>query len=122
MKFLCFCCEDEADLAAMSPQQWQSLRTDTLAYVTQLEQDGRLTLALPLKSVRTARSLTVRGERAEVTDGPFAETKEQIGGVLLIEAEDMAQALEIAAGWPPARFGTVEVRQVEDELPEASRH
>lgn len=122
MRFLCFCCEDEADLAAMSSEQWQSLRTDTLAYVAKLEQEGRLTLALPLKSVEVARSLEVRDERVQVTDGPFAETKEQIGGILLIEANDMAEALDIAAGWPPARIGKVEVRQVEEELPMDSRH
>jgi hypothetical protein len=121
MKFLCLCCEEEAKLRGMSKQDWQALREETLAYVGRLEQDGKLLMGLPLKSVDTARTVAVRGGQTQITDGPFAETKEQIGGVLLIEVADMTQALEIARGWPAASIGRVEVRQIEDELPLNSR-
>jgi hypothetical protein len=57
-----------------------------------------------------------------VTDGPFAETKEQIGGYFLIEADDLQQALDIAASWPSARLGSIEVRPIEEGLPAASRY
>jgi len=58
----------------------------------------------------------VRSGRSSITDGPFAETKEQLGGYFLIEAADADEALRIAAAWPSARFGAVEVRPIEEEL------
>jgi hypothetical protein len=58
----------------------------------------------------------IRGGRLSVTDGPFAETKEQIGGFFLIEAGDLDEALRIAAQWPSARIGSIEVRPVDEAL------
>ena len=63
-----------------------------------------------------------REGRLVVTDGPFAETREQIGGFFLIDAESEAEALDIAAGWPSARIGMIEVRPIEDELREEGRY
>jgi hypothetical protein len=56
------------------------------------------------------------------TDGPFAETKEQVGGIFLIDAESLDEALEIAAGWPSAQIGTIEVRPIEPELSAEGRY
>jgi hypothetical protein len=83
---------------------------------TQLAQDlatnGQYIAANPLQSVSTATSLRVRDGKRLVTDGPFAETREQLGGYFLIDADDLDQALAIAARIPAARKGTVEVRPV----------
>lgn len=116
MKFLCFAYEEENKLNALSPSEWQALRAETLAYVEKMRMDGRLLAAHPLKSATTASTLRIREGGLVVTDGPFAETKEQIGGFFMIEAASFDEALEIAAGWPSARIGTIEVRPVEEGL------
>jgi len=77
---------------------------------------GQYLGASPLQSVSTATSVRVRGGKRQVTDGPFAETREQLGGFFLIEAADLNEAISIAARVPGARKGTVEVRPVV-ELP-----
>jgi hypothetical protein len=73
---------------------------------------GDLVAAEALQPVTTARSLRVRNGKAQVTDGPFAETKEHLAGFYLLEANDMDEALRMAAKIPPAREGTIEVRPV----------
>ena len=77
-----------------------------------LHEKGKFLATAPLHSAVTAKSVRVRAGKAQVTDGPFAETREQLGGFFLIDAADEAEALEIAARIPGARVGTVEVRQV----------
>lgn len=116
MKYLCLAYEEEQKLNDLSLSEWEALRRETLDYVDSLRNSGRLVAAHPLKSATTASTLRVRDGRLSVTDGPFAETKEQIGGYFLIDAHDLDEALRIAAGWPSARLGTIEVRPVEDEL------
>nr|WP_278248739.1 YciI family protein [Marinobacter halodurans] len=98
------------------------MRQETLDYVARLERNGQLLSTWALKSASQARTVQVRNDRAIVTDGPFAETKEQLGGYFLVEARDMEQALEIAAAWPSARIGRIEVRPVEPALPESARY
>lgn len=122
MKYLCMAIEEEANLDALSPAEWQELRRETLDYVESLRQDGHLIDARPLQSTRTASTVRVREGKVSVVDGPFAEAKEHIGGYFLIEAEDFAEALRIAAGWPSARIGAVEVRPVDEELRVESRY
>lgn len=80
--------------------------------IHELEARGQYVAAAPLHPVSTATSVRVRQGRRLVTDGPFAETREQLGGYFLIEAKDLDQAIEIAARIPAARKGTVEVRPV----------
>jgi hypothetical protein len=116
MKYLCLAYEAEQIFHEMPQDEWESLRRETLDYVEQLQQSGHLVSALPLKSARTASTIRVRDGRLSVVDGPFAETKEQIGGFFLIEAADFGEALEIASRWPSARLGTIEVRPIEDGL------
>ena len=122
MRYLCLAYEEEEKLNGLSPAEWQDLRTETLAYVEALRQDGRLVATHPLRSARTARTVRVRGGRLSATDGPFAETKEQIGGYFLIEARDFDEAIRIASGWPSARIGSIEVRPIEEGLPEDRRY
>ena len=116
MKYLCLAYEEEGVLNALSTDEWRELREETIAYVDTLRASGRLVDARPLRSARTASTVRVRQGRAAVTDGPFAETKEQIGGYFLIEAATVEEARDIAAKWPSARFGTIEVRPIEEEL------
>ena len=73
---------------------------------------GRMLAAEPLEPVATATTVRMRGGKLSVTDGPFAETKEQLAGFYLIEARDLNEALQIAGGIPAARVGSVEVRPV----------
>lgn len=116
MKYLCLAYEAEEIFTAMSRSEWEKLRSQTLDYVTTLQRSGHLTLTNALQSASTATKVTVRNGQAIVTDGPFAETKEQLGGFFLIDATDLNEAIQIAAKWPGARFGTIEVRPIEEAL------
>ena len=122
MKYLCLAYEEEGKLHALSRPEWDALRRETLDYVESLRASGRLILAEPLQSARTAMTVRVRNRQVAATDGPFAETKEQLGGIFLIEARDLNDAIQIAAQWPSARFGSIEVRPLEVGLPEDSRY
>jgi hypothetical protein len=122
MKYLCLAYENEALFHDMSAADWDGLRTETLAYVDQLQASGHLVLTNALKSANTAAIVRVRSGRLSVTDGPFAETKEQIGGFFLIEARDLNEAIQLASRWPSARLGSIEVRPVEAELPIETRY
>ena len=83
------------------------------AQVTQeLNAEGKYLDASPLHSVSTATSVRVRDGKREVTDGPFAETREQLGGYFLIDAENLDEAINIAGRLPGARMGTIEVRPI----------
>jgi hypothetical protein len=116
MKYLCLAYEEEDKLAALSSAEWESLRAATLDYVESLRRSSHLIATEALQSARTAAAVRVRNDRLSVTDGPYAETKEQLGGFFLIEARDLNEAIQIASGWPSARIGTIEVRPIEPEL------
>ena len=116
MKFLCLAYEEERALNELSTSDWQALRQETLDYVDGLSKDRRLLHAQALQSATTASTVRVRGGKVLVSDGPFAETKEQIGGFFLIEAADVEEAVRIAASWPSARIGSIEVRPIEEQL------
>lgn len=116
MKFLCFAYEEERVLNALTHDEWLALRQETLDYVEALQASGVLLDARPLQSATTASTVRVRGGRSSITDGPFAETKEQIGGYFLIEVADRDEAVRVAERWPSARLGSIEVRPIEDGL------
>ncbi len=116
MKYLCIAYEEEQTLNDLSGIEWQALRQETLDYVESLRQSGRLIITHALQSATTASTVRVRDGKVSVTDGPFAETKEQIGGFFLVEASDVNEAIEIAAKWPSARIGSIEVRPIETDL------
>ncbi len=122
MKYLCLAYEEENRLNAMSRTEWEALREETLNYVDDLRKGGRLLSAEPLQSVQTAATVRVRNGRVSVTDGPFAETKETLGGFFLVDARDLNEAIQVAAGWPSARFGSIEVRPIEDGLNREGRY
>lgn len=122
MKFMCLAYEEEAQLDALSPAEWDALRRETIAYVDDLRERGHLVLTYALQRTRTAKTVRRRGGKRQLTDGPFAEAKEVIGGFFLIEAKDEAEALALAEAWPSARFGAIEVRPIEESLPVETRY
>lgn len=122
MKYLCLAYEEEGKLDALSRAEWDVLRAETLDYVEDLRRNGRLVVTHALQSVRSATTVRVRQGRVATTDGPFAETKETLGGFFLIEARDLNEAIQVAAKWPSARLGSIEVRPIEDALRVESRY
>jgi hypothetical protein len=105
MKYLC--------LVYLEAQKMRAVPdTECMACGDGLRGRGVLVAAEALQPVETATTVRVRGGRATITDGPFAETKEQLAGFYLVDAANLDEALEIAAKIPPAREGSVEVRPV----------
>lgn|SRR5690606_16166255 len=112
MRYLCLVYGEEARLQVLSDAENRKLIRDSLGYDKVLADKGQLVLAHALKSPATAKSVRVRSGRKMIFDGPFAETKEQLLGFILIEARDEAEAVEAASGIPLAAMGTIEVRQI----------
>ena len=122
MKFICLAYEEEATLNRMSSQEWEALRAETMGYVDQLRERGKYVTSEALESIETARTVRVRDGRLSTTDGPCAETKETLGGIIVIDVRDLDEAISVAAKWPSARFGSIEVRPLVGELRSSSRY
>jgi len=114
MKYLCMVIVDEKKLNAMSDSELQALDDESLAFDDTLRKRGHLLAAQALESVHSATTVRVRSGKVSITDGPFAETNEQIGGFILIEAKDLNEAIQLAAKIPPIRLGGVEVRPIKE--------
>lgn len=114
MKYLCLVYGEESKLNDLSKDELDTLVDDSLAYDDVLRKSGHYIVSEALQSVQNATTLRVRNGRVAITDGPFAETKEQLLGFILIEAKDRDDAIRVASGIPCARAGTVEIRPVED--------
>lgn len=97
---------------AMTDEERQHCYVESTKLTQELNQNGQYLAASPLHSVATATSVRVREGKRLVTDGPFAETREQLGGFYIVEAKDLDEALSIAERIPPARLGTIEIRPV----------
>ncbi len=97
---------------ALNQAQREECYKESKEFAHQLNSDGQYLAANPLHSTTTATSVRVREGKRLVTDGPFAETKEQLGGYFLVDAKDLDQAIGIAERIPGARWGTVEIRPV----------
>lgn len=105
MKYLCLVYLDEKRLAELPDE-------DCVAYDTAIRTSGHCIASEALEPVATATTVRVRNGRVSITDGPFAETKEQLAGFYMIEAADLDEAIKLAAGIPPARVGSIEVRPI----------
>jgi hypothetical protein len=105
MKYLCLVYLDEKRLHELPDE-------DCVAYDTAIRKSGHCIASEALQPVETATTVRVRNGRAAVTNGPFAETKEQLAGFYMIEAKDLNEAIQIASKIPPARVGSIEVRPV----------
>ncbi len=100
------------DEQVMSDSEREYCYVKSAQLTQQLNSSGQYLDASPLHPVATATSVRVRNGKRLVTDGPFAETREQLGGYYLINAADLDEAIRIAERIPPAQFGTVEIRPV----------
>ena len=98
----------------LSDEEREHCYAESAQLTQELHAKGQYLSASPLHPVATATSVRVRDGRRVVTDGPFAETREQLGGFYIVEANDLNEALDIAERIPPAKFGTIEVRPVRE--------
>ena len=114
MKFMFTIYHDEKVMNAMPEKEMQALVDSAIEYAEEIRQSGHYIVSNALQRPATARTIRVNGGKVSTTAGPFAETKEQLGGFFLIEAKDMDEASAIAARFPPARVGVIEVRPVRE--------
>lgn len=98
--------------AAMTESERQQCFVDSARLARDLHDAGQYVAASPLQPVNSARSVRIRDGKSVVTDGPFAETREQLGGFYIIEARNLDEAIDVAARIPPAAKGTVEIRPI----------
>jgi len=114
MKYLCMLFVDGTKMGALSPSESQALDDESVSYDEELQKHGHYIIAEALQSGRTAATVRLDKGKVAVTDGPFMETKEQMGGFILIDAKDLNEAIQLASKIPLARFGCVEVRPILD--------
>ena len=114
MKYLCVVIVDEKKLQALSEIEAQALDDESLEYDRVLRERGHFLAAQALQSVSAATTIRLRRGKVSMTDGPFAETNEQVGGFILIEAKDLNEAIQLASQIPAIRFGAVEVRPIRE--------
>jgi hypothetical protein len=114
MKYLCLVYHEEETIEALPQDEYDAIVDDVLAYREELRQSGHYITSSPLQPVAMAMTIRVRNGTVSITDAPFAETKEQLGGFYLIEARDLNEAIRLAARMPPARLGSIEVRPLKD--------
>jgi hypothetical protein len=113
MKYLCLIYDNESTWANMPQDQAEAMMGEYFAFTESIRKSGQYLAGEALQPVQTATSVRVRNGKLSTTDGPFAETKEQLGGFYMIEAKDLNDAIQVASRIPSARVGTVEVRPVQ---------
>lgn len=114
MKYLCLVYYSEAEVGQMSPDDWLALNYECVAYGEEIAASGHRLGGSALEPTTTAVTVRVRDGQTTVTDGPFAETREQLAGFYLLDACDIDDAVRTAARIPPARLGSIEIRPVRD--------
>jgi len=119
MKYLCLIYDEEKTFAAMPQNEVAALMGEYRAFGDSIRQSGHYIAGHQLAPVRSASTVRVRNGKMSATDGPFAETKEQLGGYYLIEATDLNEALQVASRIPSARLGSVEVRPLHESHQQA---
>jgi hypothetical protein len=112
MRYMCVIYDEEAKIGAMSKEEGEAFMGEYFAFTDEIKKSGHYLGGEALQPVTTATTVRIRNGKLSTTDGPFAETKEQLGGFYLINARDLNEAIQIAAKIPSARIGTVEVRPV----------
>jgi hypothetical protein len=113
MKYLCLIYDQEKMWATMSKPEADTLMGEYGAYTEGIKASGHYIGGNPLKPTSTATTIRIRNGKTSTTDGPFAETKEQLGGYYLIEAKDLNEAIQVASKIPAARTGSIEVRPIQ---------
>jgi hypothetical protein len=114
MKYLCLIYDEEQKLAALPKAEGEALMGEYFAFTKAIQASGHYLGGNDLQPVRNATSIRIRNGQMSTTDGPFAETKEQLGGYYLIEAKDLNEAIQVASRIPSAKLGTIEVRPVQE--------
>ena len=115
MKYLCLVYGEEEKIGAMTDDE-------CMEYDAFIRKAGWCLASEALQQVQTAKTVRVRGDNVSVTDGPFAETKEQLAGFYLIDADDMDDAIQIASKIPPAEVGCIEVRPIRELVSTTGEH
>lgn len=110
MQYILLIYDNEAESKARNPEESQRIFGEYIAFTAAIKQSGQMRAGEPLEPTTTATTVRVKSGKTVRTDGPFAETREQLGGYYVIEAKDLDEAVELAARIPAARTGSVEVR------------
>jgi hypothetical protein len=114
MKYLCLIYENEKNWENIPPADGEAIMNEYFAFSEGIRRSGQYVAAEALQPTATATTVKVRNGKVSTTDGPFAETKEGLGGFYLVEAPDLDAALKLAEQCPGIRFGSIEVRPVLD--------
>jgi hypothetical protein len=114
MRYLCLIYDDEKKLSGMSKSEGEAIMGEYFAFTEGIKKSGHHLGGEALQPVQTATTVRVRNGKVSTTDGPFAETKEQLGGFYLIKARDLNDAIQVASKIPSARLGSVEVRPIQE--------
>ena len=120
MQYMCLVYQDEKKLDALSEDELDAVVGACIGWVEELEKSGHHIFSAGLQCVRTATTVRHRNGKVSLTDGPFAETKEFLGGFTLIRATDLNEALHLASKFPAAHLGSIEVRPVLESDGEAT--
>jgi hypothetical protein len=112
MQYLLLICRNEAELNKMTPADRQTMSAEYGTYTQSIVQSGHFKAGDGLQPTTTATTVRVRDGKTLTTDGPFAETREQLGGYYLVEAKDLDTAIGLAARIPGAKAGSIEIRPV----------
>ena len=113
MKYLCLIYGDESRWTGYSKEQAEREYAEYMAFTDDVRKSGHMVAGDALQATHTATTVRVRNGKVSTTDGPFAETKEQLGGYYLIEAKDLNDAIQVAARIPGAKNGSIEVRPIQ---------
>ncbi len=114
MKYLCLIYDEEKKLAGMPKEESDAFMGEYFTFTEDIRKSGHYVAGEALHPVATATTVRIRNGRLSTTDGPFAETREQLGGFYLIEASDLNDAIRVASKIPSARIGSIEIRPVVD--------
>jgi hypothetical protein len=114
MKYVCLIYDEESKVTGMSQEEGNAFMGDYFAFTDGIKASGNYVAGEALHPVSTATTIRIRNGRLSTTDGPFAETKEQLGGFYLIDARDLNEAIQIASRIPSAKIGSIEVRPCVD--------
>ena len=114
MKYLCLVYEEEKRLGVIPKAEMDTMMGEYFAYTEGVKKSGHYVAGEALQPTSTASTVRIRNGKLSTTDGPFAETKEQLGGFYLIEAKDLNEAIQVGSRIPGAKWGSIEVRPVVD--------
>ncbi|NMH61287.1 YciI family protein [Alteromonas ponticola] len=122
MKYAALVYYSEHTMSQLTQAEWDALNQECMACGEDLQQRGYMLGGQALQPVQNATTLRVRDKQLQLSDGPFAETKEQLAGFYLLEANDLNEAINLASKIPPARYGSIEIRPVRELSTQDNEH